>query len=419
VTGRWPRRHVVGALTFLACVLAYTDRVNLSVAAVVMREQFGWTQTEKGFVLSAFFAGYLLFMFIGSLLAMRFGGKRVLGFSVLAWSVLTLLTPLAAMASIAMLIGARVGMGVGEASMFPGAYELYGRWAPTTERARMVARLLSGIPVGTVLGLMGTGWLVQRYGWPAAFYAFGALGLVWALVWFHQVQNSPVDDPRVGVQERELLAAQPPPIGRDERLPFGRLLLRLPILAIVVGQFASLWNLYVLISWLPSYFRDVQHLDIANVGLFSALPWLAMFLVTNLSASVSDRMIRRGVSATNTRKAMQCVGLIVCAGFLFAIRAAHTPIAALALMCAATGALGCTWCGYAVGILDVAPRHSALLTGVSNTIGTIPGIVGVALTGWLVDVTGTYAAAFMLTAAVSAAGALVFGLLFNSRPVVD
>ncbi|MGB8326623.1 MAG: MFS transporter [Steroidobacteraceae bacterium] len=417
--GRWPRRHAVGVLTFLACVLAYTDRVNLSVAAVVMREQFGWTQTEKGFVLSAFFVGYMLFMFIGSLLAMRFGGKRVLGFSVLAWSLLTLLTPLAAMASIATLIGARVGMGIGEASMFPGAYELYGRWAPATERARMVARLLSGIPVGTVLGLMGTGWLAQRYGWPAAFYAFGVLGLVWALAWFHQVQNNPSDDPRVGVQERELLAAQPPPIDRAERLPLGRLLLRLPILAIVVGQFASLWNLYVLISWLPSYFRDVQHLDIANVGLFSAAPWLAMFIVTNAAASVSDRMIQRGVSASNTRKAMQCTGLIVCAGFLLAIREAHTPIAALVLMCAATGALGCTWCGYAVGILDVAPRHSALLTGVSNTIGTIPGIVGVALTGWLVDVTGTYAAAFMLTAAVSAAGALVFGLLFSSRPVVD
>ncbi|HYB80661.1 MAG TPA: MFS transporter, partial [Mycobacterium sp.] len=84
---RWPRRHILVALTFLACVIAYTDRVNISVAAVAMKEQFGWSQTQKGSVLAAFFVGYLLFMFVAGLLAQRFGGKRVLGQSVFAWSV--------------------------------------------------------------------------------------------------------------------------------------------------------------------------------------------------------------------------------------------------------------------------------------------------------------------------------------------
>src|SRR5476651_2397380 len=85
------RRHVVVALTFLACVIAYTDRVNISVAAVAMKEHFGWSQTEKGWVLSAFFVGYLLFMFLGGVLATRYGGKNVLGWSVLTWTVFTLL----------------------------------------------------------------------------------------------------------------------------------------------------------------------------------------------------------------------------------------------------------------------------------------------------------------------------------------
>ena len=93
VIARWPRRHVVVAFIFLGCVIAYTDRVNISVAAVAMKEHFGWSQTEKGVVLAAFFVGYLLFMFVAGLLANRFGGKRVIGYSVLAWSIFTLLTP--------------------------------------------------------------------------------------------------------------------------------------------------------------------------------------------------------------------------------------------------------------------------------------------------------------------------------------
>jgi sugar phosphate permease len=89
IIARWPRRHVVVAFIFLGCVIAYTDRVNISVAAVAMKEYFGWSQTEKGLVLAAFFVGYLLFMFVAGLLANRFGGKRVASMPISTNSVAT------------------------------------------------------------------------------------------------------------------------------------------------------------------------------------------------------------------------------------------------------------------------------------------------------------------------------------------
>jgi len=202
-------------------------------------------------------------------------------------------------------------------------------------------------------------------------------------------------------------------------MPWKRLLLSVPTWAMVTAHFATTWSLYVLLAWLPSYFREVQGLSIANAGLFSAAPWLAMFAVTNIAASVSDRLIKRGISLTLVRKVLQCTGLIVSAAFLLATRDVHSPALALVLLCAATGALGCTWSGYAPNSLDLAPRHAGLLMGFSNTFATIPGIVGVAITGWLVDVTGTYTAAFVLTAAVSAAGALVYAFFFEARPLTD
>ncbi len=409
------RRHVVIAFTFLACVISYTDRVNIAVAAVAMKEHFGWTQTQKAWVLSAFFVGYLVFMFPGGLLATRYGGKKVLGWSVLAWSVCTLLTPLAAVAGLPALLLARVGMGLGEAAMFPGAYEMFSRWVPAAERARAAARLLSGIPVGTVIGLTGTGLLVVHYGWASPFYVFGAVGLVWVLLWGAWVHNDPARDPLLGSSERALLGTRARAAPRE---PIGRLLLRRPVIAIVIAHVAGNWALYMLLSWLPSYFRDVQGLSIANAGLFSAAPWLAMFLVSNLAATVTDRMILRGVSVATTRKAMQCGGLLGSAAFLLLLRDVHTPGAALALLCAATGALGCTWSGFAPSFLDVAPRHGALLYGFSNTFATIPGVVGVTVTGWLVDATGTYSAAFLLAAAVSVLGAAVFAVFFESRELV-
>jgi MFS transporter, ACS family, solute carrier family 17 (sodium-dependent inorganic phosphate cotransporter), other len=418
--GTWPRRHVLVALAFLGCVIAYTDRVNISVAAVAMKEHFGWTQTEKGLVLSAFFVGYFACMFIAGVIATCYGGKQVAGGAVLIWSFFTLLTPLAASLSLGVLIAARVGMGMGEAGLFPATYELFGRWIPLTERARAASRFVSGIPLGTVIGLTASGWLVGRYGWPAPFYLFGLAGIFWMVIWFSLVQNDPRADARIGAAERNPHPSiRPADNAAREPVPWRRLLLSRPVLAIVIAQFAGAWTHYVLLSWLPSYFRDVQGLSIANAGLFSAGPWLAMAVAMNIGGLLSDRMIRGGMSVTAARKIMQCGGLVLSGLFLLAMRGAHTPALALILMIAAMFALGFTWCGFATGILDVAPRHGGLLVGFSNTFGQIPGIIGVAVTGWLVDATGAYTAAFVLAAAIGLAGALVFGLYFNAQPIIE
>ena len=197
-----------------------------------------------------------------------------------------------------------------------------------------------------------------------------------------------------------------------------RLLLRAPVAGIVAGHVAFTWTLYVLLSWMPSYFRDVQGLSIANSGLFSAAPWLTMFATGNLAGSVADKMIRRGVSVTTTRKLMQCGALIVSASLLLALHGAHSPTAALMLLCGAAGALAGTSAGHMPIYLDIAPRGCAVLWAFGNSFATIPGIIGVAVTGWLVDITGTYSAAFVLTAIVSASGALAFGVLADARPIV-
>ena len=359
---RLPRRHVVVGMAFLATVVGYTDRVNLSVAAVAMKEQLGWSQTQKGLVLSAFFAGYMLFMFPGGWLATRFGGKRVLAASVLAWSLVTLLTPLSAHLSLAALLVARVAIGVGEAGLFPATYELFGRWLPAHERSRAVARALSGIPVGTVLGMMATAWIVGRFGWPAAFYATGVLGLVWVVAFQREVENDPADDPRVTAEERAVIPPSGGAAGHAE-VPWRDLLLRAPVLAIVVAHFSSTWFLYVLLAWLPSYFRDVQHLSIAGAGVWSAAPWVSNFLGTHLAAYAADRLAERGVSVTHVRKLAQCLGLLGAAGFLLALRAVGSAEVALAMLCGATGALGMCNCGFPPAMMDVAPRHGPSSTG--------------------------------------------------------
>jgi MFS transporter, ACS family, solute carrier family 17 (sodium-dependent inorganic phosphate cotransporter), other len=415
----WGRRHTVLLLCFLALLIAYTDRVNISVAAVAMREQLGWAQTTKGFVLSAFFVGYMLFMIVSGWLAHRYGGKRVLAASVVTWSVFTLLTPWAATHSTAVLIAVRIGLGVGEAAVLPAAFELLGGWVPPHERTRAITRFLSGIPCGQVLGFIGTGWIVAHSGWPMAFYVFGAIGLVWAAVWLSKVTDDPGADPRISPRELRLLQGQGAAAEEQRAIPWRTYLTAFPVWAIFVTHFSNNWALYVLISWLPSYFREALGLSISNASLFAAAPWVATFVTANLTAMAADKAIASGVAVILVRRLSIGAALVGIAVFLMLARDVHSPTTALTLVCAATGCLGIGMAGFLPNWLDIAPRHSAVLVGISNTIATIPGIAGVAITGWLVDTTGTYSSAFLLTAAVSVGGAIFYLLFGSARPLDD
>ena len=414
-TAGWGRRHTVLALCFCAMFVAYTDRVNISVAAVAMRDEFGWTQTTKGLVLSAFFIGYLACMILSAALAARFGGKRVLALAVILWSVFTLLTPAAASLSIAALIAARIGLGMGEAALVPAGYDMFRRWVPEAERTRAVARFLSGIPLGQIVGFVATGWMTSRYGWPLSFYVFGALGLLWAAAWIAGVHNNPSEDRGLGAAERGLLERLTRDAAEKSPTPWHRLLTRPAVVAVFVGHFCNNWGLYFLLAWLPSYFRDALGLSVANASLSAAAPWLAAFVTGNASAVIADRAIARGVRLSLVRKVTLGCGLLGFALCMLLVRDVHSTASALTLVCLAAGALATCWSGFTPNVLDIAPRHAAELISVSNTFATIPGIAGVAITGWLVDATGTFSAAFLLTAIVSVGGSVFYFVFGDAR----
>lgn len=105
---------------------------------------------------------------------------------------------------------------------------------------------------------------------------------------------------------------------------------------------------------------------------------------------------------------MQSIGLFGATAFFLAVPLAPSVSVGVLLMCGAAGCLGCCLAGFGSNSFDVAPRHADIVWGISNTFGTIPGIVGVAVTGWLVERSGSYVSAFLLTAAIAVAGGVTF-----------
>ena len=399
IARRWPAWYAVVFLCGAAVLISYIDRTNISVAAIPMQAEFGWSETTKGWVLSSFFVGYLAFMAASGALANRYGGKVVLGAAVIWWSLFTALTPPAALISLPALITARIALGLGEAAVFPASVNMIGRWVPPANRTRAVAAFSSMLSVGTMISLPITGWVVRDYGWAMPFYLFGTLGLVWAVLWFTGVQSG--------------RSTEVEPASENRVIPWRRLLRSRAVWAIIVNHFCGNWALYVLLAWLPSYFKTTFSVTLANAGLMSAAPWAAYFVMGNVSGWLADTLIAAGRSVTFVRKLVEVFALLGSATFLLLVQTATTPLVAVLLMCGASGTLACCLSGFAANPFDIAPRHADVIWGLSNTAGTLPGIFGVYITGWLIDRTGSFNAPFFLTAAVGIVGAIVY-LLYAS-----
>ena len=409
----WQKRYTLLLLAFLAFIICYLDRVNISLAAISMQQEFGWSDTTKGYVFSSFFWGYLLMQIGGGYLANRYGGKLVLGSAVVFWSIFTILTPTAAMLSLPALFAVRFLMGVGEAGLAPSSLGIVGRWFPKNEQTRAMGFLSSGAIMGTILALLLGGWIINAYGWPAIFYLFGASGFIWVIFWYFFVTDQPATHPTISAKEVALIEAGGGVTEKAKNIPWRELLTKKQVWALCTAGFASSWTLYIFLSWLPSYFADVHGLNISGAGIYSLFPWISMFLMLNVGGWVGDSMIKKGISLTLTRKLMVGFGLIGGAVMMIFMRDATSPEIATLLMFCALGITAFSFAAIVPNCLDITPKFADILYGTVNTFGTLAGALGAPIAGYILTSTGSYDNVFIVTAAISLVGACIF-LFFGS-----
>lgn len=399
-----PRRYIVVGLYFLATVLCYVDRVSISVAIIPIARGYGFAAGAQGLILSAFFWGYICTQLVGGWMADRFGGRRVLAAGVAIWSIATLLTPLCAAVSFAMLFAIRVVLGFGEGVNFPAIHSLTARWMLVAERARALALNFSGMYLGTVVALLASPVIIVALGWPALFYISGAIGVGWVFLWMAAAADSPEAARRISPDELRAITESRRTRERAVLVPWGRIARERAVWAIVLAHFCSNFGFDILLLWLPTYLHHTFGVTIARVGLFAIVPWLATFAVVNSGGWIADAMRLRGVGVGATRKLMQSIAFGFGALPLIALPAVHTPTGAIALVTIAAAANGLGLAAYGINHLDVGPDYAGVLMGVSNTIAALPGIIGVAVAGFIVQATGSFAAVFYLIAVVDVLG---------------
>jgi sugar phosphate permease len=147
-------RYAIVAVTTLAAILLYLDRICISFTAVYVREHLGLTNNDLAWVLGAFFVGYGLAQVPAGWLSDRYGARLMMTVYIVAWSLFTVVTGLAT--GLVSLLAARFAVGLAQAGAYPTAASLVGRWVPTRERGKANSIVSLGGRVGGVAAFLIT-----------------------------------------------------------------------------------------------------------------------------------------------------------------------------------------------------------------------------------------------------------------------
>lgn len=414
---RWPQRFNVVILLFFSVVVLYMDRVNMSVVAPVLMQEFGWDPAVMGTVLSAFFLGYFLTQIPGGWLSDRWGAKGILGGAVTWWSFVTMLTPFAQTTSSMMTI--RVALGLGEGMSPPCLYTSIARWVPIGERSRVSAFLATGMYVGIILAFPLAVWIMTHFGWPWVFYLFGAAGLVWSTAWYLLVTNNPEDHPRISQEEVQLILQGQRATPRAQAIPWNRFFREPAFWALLCAHFCTNWTWYTFLTWLPAYLVQVRGFSLNEMGVYATFPYIAMMLLGNSTAWLADDLIHRGVSVTLVRKVFQTVAFGGAGVFLLLLAHTESPVMTIACITLGLGSLACFSSGMGINHLDIGPKYAGILVGLTNTAATIPGILAPMITGFIVKFTNDWNMVFYIATAIMLFGAVVWNIFASGKKLFD
>jgi ACS family glucarate transporter-like MFS transporter len=361
---------LVAGLLFLSTLMGYVARSSISVALPYISEDYGWTQSEQGYLggllLGIFLVGYGLSNIFLSPLIDRFGPRRMLTAAIVIWSIITFFTGL-----LGLIFGAflflRFILGISQGTLFPSASkETKLRFAPGL-RSRVNGLYMSSMYISNLVIGAAVLPLIAFTDWRITLYIVSGLGLLLAVpVWFFVKDDGKQDAPKSMKEAYSEIGAG---LRESSRIKgFWRL---------TVADTAMNLAWWGLSLWLPTYLIEAKGFTTEELVWALPLIYIGGFFGIFLGSMLSDRVGRRSIiTAVFSLTGAVFLGLLVMAedqslvvfaGFATLFCISLLPANAYTLL---QGIVPARLTGSATGLLN----------GVSNGVGVLgPVLIGASL----------------------------------------
>jgi MFS family permease len=372
-------------------MLAYVDRVNLSVAVPVLIHAHHYTPKSVGWLLAVFNWAFTFALLPSGPFVDWLRARVAYPVGVALWSVATMLCGVTV--AFAPLAVFRALVGIGEAPMIPAGQRVIAETLPLERRAFAIGMFFAGNKIGLALGLPFAAVLLHAFGLGPVFYITGALGFVW-IAWFLASYRGTAPTARAASTNAA------------STIHWGTLLRYRQTWGIMLGQAGYLYIYFVFANWLPGYLVLERHMSVLNSGFVGMLPFVFGVIATILGGWASDRLVASGVRVTVARKTFAVGGLFLATIFTLLGAYATGTVAAVTFLTLSIVSFSLSTGSIQSMAVDIAPRHIvASLVSLQNFGGNVGGSFAPLVTGYLISEAGSFQVPLLVTAAV----ALVFG----------
>ncbi|XP_037784237.1 uncharacterized transporter slc-17.2-like isoform X1 [Penaeus monodon] len=388
--------------------------VNITVKGGVdphAKGEYDWSEQMTGVILGMFFWGYFITKAAGGRIAELMGARRTMAASLGASGVLSLLCPTAASIHPLALAGLRLAMGLVQGPAFPALYSLLSRWSPPDELATMVSVAFSGMLLGNMVALGGSGFVVEWFGWRWVFWLGGLLALAWTPLWLAFVRESPEEHPWITEEEKRLLAVNLD-VKPRKHVPWSRVLRCWTFLAAIVSEFTGSWVSALLITEAPTFLTNQIGLSLRSSGYVCLVGTIVSYVLSIFYGKLSDLLIQRGcLTKVNVRRLLYAIGfVIICSSMMGIVLAKCEKVTVAIFVIVAMAGTSVNMVTYQLAPMDLAPNYAGTLSGLIG-IGNIGSFAAPLVTSkLLVDLENGWSATFLLGGAIY----FLLGILYIS-----
>lgn len=379
------RKTLIIILLFIGMTLSYIDKASINVAIIPIQKALQLNSFESGLVLSIFFFSYALMHPLGGWLTDKYGSRKVLVFSILAFSLFTAFTSFAW--SFASLLLFRFLFGIGEGSVFPASLRSISDNFSENERGRASSFFLSAQTFGGAIGSITIGVLVVSLGWRPMFVSIGIIGVL--IAWAFWVYLKSPADVQINNEKQN-----------QKKDSYKMIFKTNNFWKIFFTKFFSNIVNWGMISWMPSYWVS-KGLDLLSVSALMSIPYLASFLMFNVNGWILDKYM------TGREKYLAVAGSISSGVFLYMMFNATSV--SLGIVYMTFNAISIAFIGTSLYtmVIKYSPKElTGSVTGLVSFGGQIAGGISPVVIGFVLTLfNGSYNAAswFLITAAFAGA----------------
>ena len=385
---------------FLLYIANYIDRTNIAYAKLGMKGDLSLTDSVFGTASGIFFIGYFALQVPGALLVERWSARLLLGITLITWGALTALTGF--VHSPLQLYGARFLLGAAEAGFFPGVIVYLSHWFIEQDRAKAVARFMSAIPIGFIIGgplagiILNVHWLGLA-GWRWLFIFEGIPAVLLGTLTLFVLPDRPNEARWLPPEESEWLTSRLD----EERLAKAHVqhmtvwqaLRHPPVLILTAGLFFTYTGGYAVWFWMPTILQRFTGWTVQQISWVGSIPFVAGLIGLLLLGWNSDRTgERRWHFAIPQLTAASALGL------WFVIP--HSNILLVVILSLVIfGTIAYLPSFWALPSAFLTASAAAAAVGFINCTASIGGFVGPLIIGELSQRTGSFNSGFIFVIA--------------------